>query len=413
MKPSDLLALSDIDFLTAVVKRYPEAEYLAGKAESSPEGNPVLKKEALAYKVFDSGVTVDPTAIEADRTFLGLLTLKWVLTDQYEQFTSLQSNPQIKLSRQSFDALRDYTQNILQSEEDLEFCLYSLTCNDLGKTLFLVEEHKKIIGQAAEDHDLLLHTLVQKTPDLFPAFQALLTPTQQESYVRGLGANLNLGQFVQGENLPANLAGMQAIDAKSRELRLVCELYDFAGVTGHVNPNGSIVMNEENYLAFSSAIKELTTEPQNQSYNRYIAHRGELVGLAPSTPEGFAMARLATLSRAFKPEQGAAIRNAWSKLDDEERRNLTRELNETGLDGRKAILVYYAPAVIGNAIKATGDYAAGLEYSMNVLNQVYAEARTTAPNQQGNGVITVNVNHLARQALQIPKTEAPEWKPAP
>lgn len=400
MQPNKLLALDDVFFLKELVHRYPEMTYLAGKAEASPEGNPILRKDALAYQVFGEKA-VDSTAIEADRTFLGLLTLKWVLTDQYEKFTSLQTNPAVKLTRASFDKLRDYTRRIAGTDDDLEFCLYSLACNDLGKTHFLVEKYKEVTGSAAEDHDQLLGELIQKSPDFFPAFQHSLTAAQQESYVRGINANLNLGQFVQGENLPVNLAGMQAIDAKSRELRLVCELFDFAGVTGHVNVGGSMVMTEENYVAFSSAIEELTKEPLDQSYQRYIARRGQIAGLDTSTPEGFAMGRIAALSRAFSPEQGQDIQATWSALSDQQKKILTAELNETGLNGNKGVLIYYAPAVVANAVKATGSYTEGLTHALHVFSDVYEDARKNVSNKKGNGVITVNVAEEARQASQL------------
>ena len=66
------LALDDIEFLREIVIRYPEAEMLAGPAEASPEGNQDLKDTAIAYQVFDETTPVHQTAIEADRTFLGL-----------------------------------------------------------------------------------------------------------------------------------------------------------------------------------------------------------------------------------------------------------------------------------------------------------------------------------------------------
>lgn len=74
MKTSlDLLKLNDIDFLKEIVARYPETHLLSGQAEAPPEGNQKLKENPLAYQVFQS---VHPEAIEADRTFLGLLLLK-------------------------------------------------------------------------------------------------------------------------------------------------------------------------------------------------------------------------------------------------------------------------------------------------------------------------------------------------
>ena len=261
-KPSDLLKLDDIEFLKAIVERYPEMELLAGAAEASPEGNRILKEDALAYKVFE-GKNIDPTAIEADRTFLGLLALKAVMMGDKSKFPNI--------SDDNFAKLEAFTKSVIvRSEENLEFVFYSLAANDLGKMQALVDMHQDLTGHAAEDHDQLLCKVMQHMPELFTGY-GRLTNEQKQDYINVLNANLNLGQYVQGENLPVNLEGIQAISGKSRNLRLIAELYDFAGVTGHINHSIYLVMNDDNFFAFSTAIKELMVEPHDQAYKRYIA----------------------------------------------------------------------------------------------------------------------------------------------
>jgi len=399
MRASELLRLDDLEFLRAVAQRYPEMYHLIGKAEATPEGNPILKESAWTYQVFPH-TDVEPTAIEAERTLVSLLCFKWVLTNQYEKFTGVQE-AKVRLTRASFAALHGYTERVAaRTEETLEFCLYSIACNDLGKTQFCITEHGKRIKLSAADHDLLLFELLQQAPDLFPAFRKRLTPALQEIYIKGLGANLNLGQMVQGENFACNLLAMQALDPNSRELRLVCELFDFAGILGHVNASGSLIMTEENYVAYSKAIVELMTEPKEYAYQRYIIQRGALVGIDVTTPQGFAKARLATLARAFTPDIGAMIQVVWDTLSLDTQTLLTRELNITGCDGERGILLYYAPAVIANATKGHGgDFTAGLSYALHVLADVYRATRATAC--PGDGVITVNVSALAKEALQV------------
>ena len=67
-----LVTMEDTQFLKALVAYCPEAVLLAGEAESSPEGSQRLKETALAYQVFEPSIRIHETAIEADRTFLGL-----------------------------------------------------------------------------------------------------------------------------------------------------------------------------------------------------------------------------------------------------------------------------------------------------------------------------------------------------
>lgn len=401
MQPADLLQLETLAFLQALVDRYPETRLLAGPAEASPEGNQTLKAGAWAYKVFGASVAVDPTAIEADRTFLGLLMLKAALTGDKSKYPHL--------SETAFVALQHFTRHIIQTEADLEFCLYALACNDLGKTHTLVTEHARLTGHTADDHDQRLYELIRLKPDLFPGLKRLM-PAQQTQYLEGLGANLNLGQYVQGENLPYNLLGMQAISPGSRNLRLITELYDFAGVTGHVNPHVSLMMNDDNCLAFALAMQELMREPVDRAYERYIRSRSARVGIDTSTPEGFAQGRITTLARAFTGEQGQLIQAVWTGLAQPVRETLVWELNVTGLDGYPGILLYYSPALIANAVKATGDFGPGLTYALTVMARVYSATRRTACSE-GNGVITVNVAALADQSGKDPAALGNgEWK---
>ncbi len=400
---NELLQLEDVAFLKAVVARYLETNMLAGKAEASPEGNPTLKDTALAYKVFDAD-EVDPTAVEADRTFLGLLLFKAAYNGDKSKFPNL--------DEQNFQALQEFTHRIAKTDADVEFVLYSLACNDLGKTQHLVDEAVALTGHKADDHDQLLAEVVGKNPTIFPGMQGL-SPEQQAMYSEGLNANLNLGQFVQGENLPINLVGMQNISQNARDLRLLAELYDFAGVTGHVNPNVSMVMNNDNFYAFTTAIDELMKEPRDQSYQRYIADRAAKVGIIESADpahfaenaEAFAKGRIAAMSRAFKPEEGEAIQHVWDKLPKPTRDILTQELNETGFGQRAGVLVYYAPAVIANSVKTSGDFETGLEYALKGIAGEYKEARRTQRSNEG-GVITVNVSEMAKQALKDPQAIA-------
>ncbi|MCD8566384.1 MAG: hypothetical protein LRY36_00335 [Alphaproteobacteria bacterium] len=394
-----LLALGDIEFLQKIVKRYPEARLLAGPAEASPEGNQELKDTGIAYQVFDETTSVHQTAIEADRTFLGLLLVKAALNEDRSKFP--------KLSDANWQGLVDLTNDVVTNDADLNVVLYALTAQDLGKTQALVDVYKAQFGMAAEDHDKLLVELTRAKPDMFPGFQALSVDNQQ-AYVNGLAGDLNLGQLVQGENLPCNLTTMAQTDDRSRRLRLITELYDFAGVTGHVMHSASILMNDDNYTAFSSALEALKVDDSVAAYTGYIAKRGQLAGLVnagddlTADPEKFVLSRIVALSRAFTPEQGQQIKTVWGALPEENRATLTQEMSITGMkaDEPKGILIYYSSAVIANAIKAKGDFSEGLSLGLQALAKTYHSVRPHIGT--GLGQVTVNVNGLAKLAASNP-----------
>jgi len=393
--PAALLAMEDMAFLQEILRRYPEIACLAGRAEASPEGAPRLRPDAHAYRVFDASLAVDPTAIEAERTFVGLLTLKWALSGDYDSFTMAQPQKS-RLTKESFEKLCAYARGVADTDKNLEFCLYSLACNDLGKTEVMAAHHAALTGRPAEDHDQLLAALVAQAPALFPAFQTQLDPAQRESYLAGLKANFNLGQFVQGENLPVHLVALQALDAKSRDLRLLCEVFDFAGAAGHIEPRGSITMTEMNYQAFAAAIDALSAQPALAAYRQYIVARGRLVGFDAATPEGFALARLAALSRVFDADEGRSVRDAFMTLQEKERETLVQALNATGMAGDGAILLYYAPALIANAKATSGSMRGAMAYALPLLAAAYAGAQQ---DKTAAGIITVSVADEARRVL--------------
>jgi len=413
----NLLKLDDEPFLKAVAERYPEVKWLAGKSEASPVGNQTLRPDAMTYSVL-SDENPDPTAIEAERTFLSLLLFKDILAHNNNKFPNL--------SKDNFNTLCDLTHSIVQTDQDIEFVLYSVACNDLGKTQRLIDEciqlgTDKLYGEQLDDHDQRLMALVREKPSLFEGLHKLSSqPEVYISYATGLRANFNLPQFVQGESLPANLLKIQTSREKDRNLRLLTELFDFAGATANINGHQSLMMNDNNFFAFNAAISELMKQPLNQAYKRYIAIRAEKAGILPSadptlfTPETFAQGRLVAMSRTFTPDGGNAITRVWNRLSDQDRGRLTRELNETGTGQQAGLLLYYAPAVILNAVKATGDFETGLTYALQGFARVCQNFRQTLSMSglmQGlalepgkGGVITINLAHMARIASSDPES---------
>jgi hypothetical protein len=384
-----------IAFVKEIWRKYPEVKYLAGSAEATPEGSPTLSSNALAYKVFED-ITVDSTAIEADRTFLGLILFQAVLDNDSSKFPHLSS--------EKFHQLRKFTFEILEDNEQFkELVFYSLACNDLGKTQALVDIDTQTMGRKADDHDQLLAEVVAHNPTLFPGLQSLQSHIQ-EMYEEGLGYNFNLGQMVQGENLPYNLFTVGEIPSKSKALRLLAELYDFAGVTGHFNWKTSLVMNDSNFDLFHEAIhillkreSQVCEQDASTVYTTYFRYRADLIGFAEH-PLFYVFGRLAALSRTVTAADGELILAVWNSLSFEQQSILLSEMTVEGFN-KKGILIYYFPAVIANSIKASKDFSKGLKYALEVVASVYHTTRKNLNDDHvtnQSGVHTQNVSELAR-----------------
>ncbi len=417
----DIISMQDdIEFLKAIVARYPETRALAQEAEATPEGGTAnLKKDAMAYAVFEE--QPEQTAIEADRTFMGLKLFKAAYNNDKSLFPHL--------TAENFAELHSMTHATVKNAADLESIMYALACNDLGKTSSFIGHGVRLTGKKAPDHDQLLAEVVERAPELFPGMSRL-DPEYQKMYLEGLKANLNLGQFVQGENLPCNLTEMQAISPKARNLRLLTEIFDFAGATGHINKTASILMNNDNYYAYKTASEELMKEPLDQAYYRYMADRGYKAGVLDSNnpedlmadPEKIALARIVALSRSFTKDQGALIKETWEGLDEERKEILTKELSESGKDNT-GILLYYSPALITNTLNGEKNefrrqkdldstkpldkdqeatvFKKALKASLEVMSDCYQTVRENPEiNLSGPGVYTYNVNDIAKEAAK-------------
>ena len=410
-----LMGQNEVDFLEEISYVFaPETTMLAGPAVPSPEHNPTLKPESLAYQVFKGETLIHDTAVEADRTFTGLLLYRAVRIFQKQKPAAFPN-----LSDAEYADLVTFTNNIVDTEHDEEIMLYALAAQDLGKTLEIMKHHTTRFSEAARDHDHLLFELTRTHPELFEGFQKLPAQSQQR-YLEGLDGDLNLGQMVQGENLPCNLSKMMGLDAKTRSIRLLTELYDFAGATGHVKPGISILLNSDNLFAYKASIDALQQNDALSAYASYMTLRGQKTGLIKvgddikSDSDKFALCRLAALSRAFDEEKGEAIHKAWMDMPRAEREYLAYEMSLTGLDpnAQRGVLIYYSPGMMTNAIIATNSFEEGVALSLKALCNVYRSARKIV-SENGLGQTTMDINNLAVLAKNDPHAIAHSFPAQP
>ncbi|MBQ7307371.1 MAG: hypothetical protein IJW82_02480 [Clostridia bacterium] len=312
----------------------PEFEYLKGKVNATPEGQKVAEME---YK----------------RTKLSIDLLNAVVCNDYDSFTCCQKGSN-KLTREGFNEIRNFTLNTIKTKDDYYALQTYLLINDLGKVCSFVEKIEKDYHFTSIDHDEILYEGLKRNPSLSPTFESL-DKKYQDYLLIGLKTKFNMGQYVQSENLASDLEPLKNLDETSKNYYMLHILYDVAGATGHVNPNGSLIVNQSYWENFKSANKTIDDfingkTTSTQCYDNYIKERSEMLDLKINSKQDYAVTKLCNLMRVSNKEEAKHIKEIFNSQPQKIKNILINEMTRNGVT-EKGILLYYAPATLSNALK--------------------------------------------------------------
>lgn len=398
-----------VEIIKSLTNKYPEMGWLTGNVEATPEASLQDQVEGTIGKhIFPDIDKKD--LIEFDRTAVGLLTLHWVANGDYTSFTACQKGP-TKLTPEGFTRFQEYTKSILQNSDDFEAMETFMVINDLGKVKGVVESIAEKSGARDVDHDKMLLVGLEQHPDISPSFQKL-SPRHKDLLLNGLKTKFNIGQFIQGENVPASLEGLKGIDEESLRFYLLHALYDIAGAAGQSVQNGSVVMNEPTYENFRLAIDSLEKlgagQTPDDAYDAYLAQKAEKFGFDISVPADRATTRICCMLRTSNTEQAREVSQVFAELPQNTRAILEDGLNMKGTDDGIATLIYYAPAFLANLQKKFSESGEpdsskkALALGLGTFARVFQEAKIANKGREENGVYTVMASPLAKVAAENP-----------
>lgn len=366
----------------------PELEWLKGNVNGTPDGKSVAE-------------------MEFKRTKLSLDLLQWIFEGNYEKFTECQSDS-IKLSRESFHEIQQYTCSTLKTDADKYAMEAYLVINDLGKIVSFVEQIEIKLHIQSVDHDELLYEGLKRMPQLSPTFVSL-SEEYKEIILTGLKTKFNMGQFIQSENLPANLLPLQGIDIKSLNYYMLHVFYDIAGAAGHVKNNGSIIVTEDYWKSFKAANNVICDMVCGKldaqvAYNKYLSKRAEMAKLQFVSNEDTAIIKICNLIRVYSPNDAKQVKQSYYNLPVQVREMLTKELAKDGITDN-GILLYYAPATLSNAVnyfKSIGEMNAinkAMEIVLPILANIYGLAKAKISKAKKSlKVCTVFIADVAEKA---------------
>lgn len=376
------------------MEKYPELLWLTGDVNATPEG---VNTKDDKYK-------------EYNRTMLSIELLKWVISGDYERFIECQQPK--RLSREKFEEIREYTKGIIKSEEDLEAIITYLIINDLGKIKSVVSQIEDKIGLQTVDHDDILYQGLEKIPGISPSFDKL-DDKYKNLILNGLRTKFNMGQFIQSENLPQNLEPLVGLDEESFNYYMLHVLYDIGGATGHVTRKGSIIIDDDFWTKFKTAEEYLkrmkSKEDILSAYQGYLNERGNVLQLQGDSSDVISTIKLCNMLRTSDPKKAQIVLQTLQSQEPNVRAILEQELTATGIDDDKAILLYYAPATMTNAItyfknnNSANPIVDGLNIVLPTFARIYSQTRANlAKKDDIPNVTTVMISNIAKKAGENP-----------
>jgi len=375
-------SISETMFVDEAKSVFPELNYFRGKTDSTPDASA-------------SVVTMSPAEIEYRRTIGAMLSVYWVLADQHHRFVRGQA-PEDRLTKQSWENLRHWATQIvnLTTPQAVDTMLCFMVLHDLGKMTHFRED----LAPGYHDHDQALNYIISTAPDVLPSYQRL--EGEDKSLIQAsVNVTFNLGQFLQAENLPANLIAVKEL-SKHSENALGFYLFhifaDMSGILGAKTLEGSVFMTEIMYANFKRGLDVLHTLSSSSveySYDGFLQRRAILCFTGFTSEEHRSLVRLACCARVFTQDGGAKAQHAFMSLFSDERRRLCTYLNADGVLNRPGFLLYYAPAFLESCKNSE---IIGLLRGFRMMLKIYESADKEFAGSD-ESIVTIYVDQFARE----------------
>lgn len=359
----DILSNSctETDFLLQIRSVYPELGYFKGRIDLTPDAS--------------ASVPLAAAEVESLRTQGAMLSVFWVCSNQYDQFVRGQ-NPKDRLSERSWQAIRQWITDVVKIKtvrdaELLDAFLCFTAIHDLGK---MNDFRADVVPHEIRDHDAALGYIMDHCPEVLPSYKSL-SDHYKDLIRTSLRVNFNFGQFLQGENLPANLVGVKRLFKDKTTDAMPFFLFhifaDMSGILGARSLEGSLFMTETMYNNFArgiDALQELQTGSPRDVYDRFLLKRAAESFPKITNRADRAFARLVCLCRIFNPADTRLLQDAFDDLPAAKREELVEHLNRDGIDEKPAYLLYYAPAFMENCKR---NPVLGLGPALKLLVRIY------------------------------------------
>ncbi|KAJ5577285.1 hypothetical protein N7535_004211 [Penicillium sp. DV-2018c] len=291
---------------------------------------------------------------QVNRTFAGILALRWLHTGQYETFIGSQS-PECQLTLPSFNWIRQFYTKTITDANELFALIISTVIRNLGKDPQLASDCRAQTGKdiSALNSDAIL--LAACKAGLVPSL-ARLQDQDRDDVLRmiELGATFNFGQFARAENAPVSLNVLRHFKDHDRafRLRFMHELIEVAGAAGHKDWTCAKELTQPTFESYRDVydacggVIEGTLSVGN-AYDMFLRQKDVRLFDIENNPDDMALMRLLCMGNVATNEKALLYEEAWRALEDPVRESLRAALNLEGKRGEPAVQPSYMSALLG------------------------------------------------------------------
>lgn len=342
----------------------------------------------------------DSSLVYFDRTICSMLSVFWLITDRHDAFIRSQPEEE-QLSRQSWAWIKEWMDQTvkLSSVEAVDATLVFMAVHALGKVREFREELAR--GFDEHTHDLALAHILETKPQVVPSFSRL-SQKYKDLVVDSLSVDFEFSQFLQAENLPANL-----VVVKEKLKRHGDDGFAFfcfrifgqmCGKLGAKSLKGSLFMTEPQFQCFRpglDALQQLRTLDAEAAYEAFLRYRVSKALSRFASAEHQALARLLCLGSAFDYRGGDEVCEAFDRMPPSSRAALTKWLTSDGINVRPGYVLCHVPTMLHNA---KANEAVGLIAAFQMLLNVQELCERTVPKHTAK--VVVNFAELADWAKE-------------
>jgi len=340
--------------------------------------------------------------VQRNQTTCSMLTVLWLIGGQYEAFIRTQPEDEV-LSKQSWAWIQEWIQDgvRLNIEGAVDAALTFMAIHALGKIREFREELAPQFD--AERHDVALAHILTTQPEVVPSFKRL-PGKYQTLIIDSLSVDFQFSQFLQAENVPANLVQVKEKLAPHGDdgfaffcFRIFVQM---CGKLGAKSLQGSQFMTEPQFQRFRpglDALQQLRTLEAGTAYNAFLLLQGSKALSRFASPEHQALARLLCLGAASDYAGGDAVCEAFDELPPKDRALLTRWLTADGITHRPGYVLCSARDLFRNA---QANPAVGLANALRMMVRVQerCDSQNSSAMRLSIHKVYVHLNELASWA---------------
>jgi len=312
------------------------------------------------------------TAMLRGQTHGAMLGIFWLITGNHEAFIRQQPEDE-QMSSTSWAWIQEWIVNNvkLTTPEAVDAMMVFMAIHSLGK---IQEFRQELASKFTEaHHDVVLAQILRDAPEVVPSFLRLKSEFRK-LIVDSLSVDFQFYQFLQAENVPANLVSVKDVLEPHGEDGFAFYCFrifaTMCGRLGYRSLEGSLFMTEHQFHRFRpglEALERLRKLDASSAYKTFLLQRASKTLVRFASSEHHAIARLLCLCSAFDHDAGDGVCEAFFELSKADKAALTSWLCSDGILSSPGYVLSEASNLIQ---QAQTNHAVGLVSALQMLAKI-------------------------------------------